>query len=199
MEIITGPVDEGRIDQLARQVFEESIALLGGLKKLVQYRNLTWLPSLAEAAYVVVLAEEGHLTHKEIAAKLGITDQTAANILRADPEAVVGLLRGEIEPKEVDTHKAGALAKMAYRNLKSRGFETGTWIDVESARVLEILWAFNVLTHLRGVDFPADQETLLQKLRGIKIKGRPIEDLKIDYPVKTPAELLHKLKLAAEG
>lgn len=202
MEVITGPVDENRIHEMARAVFEESIALLGGLPKLVEYRNLTWLPSLAEAAYVIVLSEEGKMTHKEIAAKLGLTDQTVANILRADPELMEKFLRGEMELKEVETHKAGAIAKVAYQRLKSRGFEAGaTYLDVESAKVLEILWAFNVLSHLKGVHFPADKETLKERLAGLKVKGRPIEELleKIPSPVKSPAELLHKLKEAASA
>ncbi|HEB77120.1 MAG TPA: winged helix-turn-helix transcriptional regulator [Methylothermaceae bacterium] len=198
MEIITAPVDESRIDELARSVFDEAISVIGGLRKLIEYRNLTWLPSLAEAAYVIVLAEEGRLTHREIAARVGLTEPSVSNILRASPEAVEGFLRRELE--SVDTHKAGGIAKLAYRRLKSRGFPETVALDAESARILNILWAFNVLTHLRGVDFPVERVVLRERLTGMQVKDRPIEPLldKIDYPVRTPAELLHKLKQAAE-
>lgn len=199
MEVISNPMETQRIDELARMVFNEAVSALGGLKRLIEYRNLTWLPSLAEAAYVVVLAEESKLTHKEIAARLGLTDQTVANILRASPEAVEQYLKGELD--KVETHKAGAIAKLAYHHLKSRGFAESAVIDRESARILDILWAFNVLTHLRGVHFPVEREILQERLAGLKVKDKPIEPLleKLNYPIRTPAELLHQLKVAAEG
>ena len=87
MEIISKPMG-GNIDEMAEKVFMESIRILGGLKKLVEYRNLTWLPSLAEAAYVVVLKNEAAKTYSEIARTLGITEQTAKNVATADEEKV---------------------------------------------------------------------------------------------------------------
>ena len=110
----------GDIDKMAEKVFFESIRQLGGLKKLIEYRNLTWLPSLAEAAYVVVLKNEAMKTYKEIAQELGITEQTVKNIATADEEEVIKYIEGEIEerPKE---HIAGGLAKLAYKKLKEEG------------------------------------------------------------------------------
>lgn len=110
-------------DKLAEKVFMEAIKIAGGLRKLIEYRNLTWLPSLAEAVYVVVLKNEAALTNKEIAAKLGITEQTVANILRAEAEEVEKWLKGELV--EVDEHKAGALAKLAYEKMKKEEESAG--------------------------------------------------------------------------
>ena len=119
MEVIAKPKG-GDIDKMAEKVFFESIRQLGGLKKLIEYRNLTWLPSLAEAAYVVVLKNEAMKTYKEIAQELGITEQTVKNIATADEEEVIKYIEGEIEerPKE---HIAGGLAKLAYKKLKEEG------------------------------------------------------------------------------
>ncbi|HIP57906.1 MAG TPA: regulatory domain protein [Archaeoglobus profundus] len=119
MEVIAKPKG-GDIDKMAEKVFFESIRQLGGLKKLIEYRNLTWLPSLAEAAYVVVLKNEAMKTYKEIAQELGITEQTVKNIATADEQEVVKYIEGEIEerPKE---HIAGGLAKLAYKKLKEEG------------------------------------------------------------------------------
>jgi len=119
MEVIAKPKG-GDIDKMAEKVFFESIRQLGGLKKLIEYRNLTWLPSLAEAAYVIVLKNEAMKTYKEIAQELGITEQTVKNIATADEEEVIKYIEGEIEerPKE---HIAGGLAKLAYKKLKEEG------------------------------------------------------------------------------
>ncbi len=115
MEVITKPKG-GDIDKLARQVFDESINLLGGLRKLIEYRNLTWLPSLAEASFVLVLKNEAGLTNKEIAEKLGLTEQTVSNILRADSSMAEKIIK---EPDvKVETHKAGAIAKLAFERLR---------------------------------------------------------------------------------
>jgi len=57
MEVIKPSRDFSRIDELAERVFLEAVRSIGGLRKLTEYRNLTWLPSLAEAALVVVMRE----------------------------------------------------------------------------------------------------------------------------------------------
>jgi hypothetical protein len=197
MEVIKRPVG-GNIDKMAEKVFYESINLLGGLRRLIEYRNLTWLPSLAEAAYVVVLKNEAFKTYTEIARELGITEQTAKNIATADEEEVRRYIEGEEleRPKE---HIAGGIAKLAYSKLKKEGRLDSEEISIlkEEAEVLDIDWAVHVLAKIRGLDFPAEKEQLLARLSGAVIKGKKMEEIleKIEYPVKSPAELLHKIKI----
>ncbi|RUM35171.1 MAG: KaiC associated regulatory domain-containing protein [Archaeoglobus sp.] len=198
MEIIARPKG-GNIDKMAEKVFMESLSILGGLKRLVQFRNLTWLPSLAEAAYVIVLKNEAAKTYKEIAEFLGITETTARNIATADEEKVREYIEGELEerPKE---HIAGGIAKLAYTKLKESGklYESeDIVIGNREIEALDIDWAVHVLARIRGVDFPASRDILEEKLKGIVIKDKKIEDIlsKLEYPIKNPAELLHKIKL----
>ncbi len=196
-EVIARPKG-GDVDRMAEKVFHEAIRILGGLKKLVEYRNLTWLPSLAEAAYVVVLKNEAFKTYSEIARDLGITEQTAKNIATADEEEVLKYLEGELEerPKE---HIAGGIAKLAYRKLKEEGKLDTEEVEIkqEEMEVLDIDWAVHVLARIKGLDFPANREDLLRRLEGMIIKGKKVEEIldKLEYPVKSPAELLHKIKL----
>ncbi len=191
MEIISTPITKEDVDVVAERVFNESIKLLGGLRKLIEYRNLTWLPSLAEASYTVVLKEELFKTHYEIAEELGITEQTVKKILQADEELVEKYLKGELE--KVDEHKAGGIAKLAYKKVKN---EKGIFIKEEEMEVLGVEWAIKVLIRLRGVDFPVKKEDLKEKLKGIIIKGKPVEEIleKMEFPLKTPAEVLHQIK-----
>ncbi len=195
MEVIARPKG-GNVDKMAERVFQESIKILGGLKKLITYRNLTWLPSLAEAAYVVVLKNEALKTYSEIAKELGITEQTVKNIATADEEEVKKYLEGEIE--KVDEHKAGGIAKLAYRKLKEEGKLEGEEVEIyhDEIEALGIDWAIHVLARIRGLDFPVDKDALLERLKGLIARGKPIEEIleKIEYPVKNPAELLHKIK-----
>jgi len=193
MEIISKPMG-GNIDEMAEKVFMESIKLLGGLKKLVEYRNLTWLPSLAEAAYVVVLKNEAVKTYGEIARMLGITEQTAKNIATADEEKVKNyIMEGGERPNE---HIAGGIAKLAYRALKQRGELDKIELKKEEAEALGIDWAVHVLAAIKGMDFPAEKEALMERLKGMSIMGKDAKEIleAIEYPVKNPAELLHKIK-----
>ena len=167
MEVISSPVEKIDVDALAEQVFQESISILGGLKNLMEYRNLTWLPSLAVAAYVVIMKEEMMKTHKEIAYELGLTPQTVQNILRAKSEEVQKLIRGEVE--KVDEHKAGGIAKLAYERVKK---EKIIIIRERELEVLGVEWVIKVLTRLRGADFPLDKNQLGEKLRGVIIKEK---------------------------
>ncbi|MEM1658334.1 MAG: hypothetical protein QXK94_04785 [Candidatus Jordarchaeales archaeon] len=191
-------------DRMAMKVFMEAIASAGGLKKLIEYRNLTWLPSLAEAAYVVVLKNEATLTDYQIAEKLGITEQTVKNILKADTSKVADYLKGMAE--KVDEHKAGGLAKIAYEKLKKEGRLEAEEITHNEARSIEkslnveFLWAIQVLSRIRGLDFPVEKKELQERLVGISVKGKPVEEIldKMEYPVKSPADLLRKIKQAAE-
>ena len=193
MEIIT-KAKGGNVDEMAEKVFMESIRILGGLKKLVEYRNLTWLPSLAEAAYVVVLKNETIKTYGEIAEILGITEQTAKNIATADEEKVKSyLIGGGEKPNE---HIAGGIAKLAYKTLKQKGELKKIEMKEEEVEALGIDWAIHVLVAIKGIDFPAEKEVLKEKLHGMKIMERDVEEIleEIEYPVKSPAELLHKIK-----
>jgi len=194
-EVIAKPKG-GSVDKMAEKVFYESINLLGGLRKLIEYRNLTWLPSLAEAAYVVVMRNEAMKTYGEIARELGITEQTVRNIANADEREVMKYLEGELEkPRE---HIAGGIAKLAYRKLKEEGRLDSEEVEIKQAEVevLEIDWALQVLRRIKGLDFPAEKEKLLERLKGIVIKGKKIEELleKLSYPINTPAQLLHEIK-----
>ncbi|RLJ00227.1 MAG: regulatory domain protein [Candidatus Aenigmatarchaeota archaeon] len=116
MEVIDKPRAKNT-DKLAEELFIRSLKILGGLKKLVEYRNLTWLPSLAEAAYVVVLRNEALKGYQEIARELGITEQTVKNIINADEEKVMEYLEGELEEKPSE-HIAGGIVKYAYKKMK---------------------------------------------------------------------------------
>jgi probable regulatory domain-containing protein len=84
IEITGVPTSEAGADleQLVTRVFFKAIDLLGGLSKLTEFRTLTWLPSLARAAYVVVLREEYLRTEEEIAQKVGLTKNTVRSIPR---------------------------------------------------------------------------------------------------------------------
>ncbi len=196
-EVIARPKG-GDVDKMAEKVFHESIRLLGGLRKLVEYRNLTWLPSLAEAAYVVVLKNETFKTYSEIARELGITEQTAKNIATADEEEVRKYIEGELDEKPKE-HIAGGIAKLAYRNLKEEGRLDTEEVEIrqEEMEVLDIDWAVHVLARIKGLDFPVGKEQLAERLEGLIIKGKKVEEIleELEYPVKSPAELLHKIKL----
>ncbi|MCD6573805.1 MAG: KaiC associated regulatory domain-containing protein [Thermoplasmata archaeon] len=193
MEIIKKPVG-GNIDEMAEKVFMESIKLLGGLKKLVEYRNLTWLPSLAEAAYVIILKNEAMKTYGEIAAMLGITEQTAKNIATADEKKVKEYIMGKEEQSK--EHIAGGLAKLAYKKLKEEGGFESFEMGMKEAEALDIAWAVHVLAKIKGLDFPVRKDKLIERLHGMTIKGKSMEEIldRIEHPIQSPAELLHKIK-----
>lgn len=114
IEVTPQPPD---IDQRALRVFLKAIGLVGGPRQLVELRRLTWLPSLMEAAYAVVLAEEHHWSAEEIARFLGVSTAALRHLLRAPEVAVLERLRGE-EPSEHNVHVAGGLAKLALDALR---------------------------------------------------------------------------------
>ncbi len=203
MVIEVRPIEED-YEILATRVFLKTLDIIGGLKKLVEYRTLTWLPSLARSAIVVVLREEFFKTDEEIAAEVGLTKQTVRNILRADPEAALQKLQSmeeftDEERKNVPVHLAGGLAKRAYELIKYKGEEPQIALlyTSQTAQALEVPWAYAVLKSLKGTDFPVlSPETLKAKLAGISIKGKPAEEVVylISYPVSNPAELLKKIR-----
>jgi len=192
------------VESLVTRVFLKAIDLLGGLHKLAEYKTLTWLPSLARAAFVIVLREEFLKTEEEIAEFVGITRQTARNILRADPELALYKLQHfeeltKEEKKQLRVHTAGGIAKIAYKKVKE-GEEPKVFHDfcTIAAEALEVPWAYLILKKIKGTDFPIDKaEVIVEKVKGVVIKGLPAEEVvqKIEYPVKNPADLLHKVKV----
>jgi probable regulatory domain-containing protein len=192
------------LEALVSRVFLKAIDLLGGFSKLVEYRTLTWLPSLVRASYAVVLREEYLKTEQEIAQQVGLTVQTVRNILRADPTITMEKIKRleellQEERKEMKVHTAGGLAKLAYKLIKEGHEESKIFMDYceRIAYALDIPWAYMTLRRLKGVDFPIrSPQEIKEKLSGIFIKGRPAEEVisQIEYPIKNPAELLHKIK-----
>ncbi|SHK22533.1 bacterio-opsin activator [Thermocrinis minervae] len=202
-------MDQKELEHLASRVFFKAIDLLGGLNKLTEYRTLTWLPSLARAAYVVVLKDEYLKSEEEIAQKVGLTKNTVRNILRADPTAALEKLKrleelvGE-EKKELKVHTAGGIAKLAYKMVKEGG-DAETLIHYcervaeDIVKTLDIPWAYVVLKHSKGTKYPIQDPSILsEKLKDIKIKGIDAQEIiqKLHYPIRNPAQLLHEIKLA---
>ncbi len=190
------------IDALAIRVFLKALEIIGGPRKLILYRNLTWIPSLLEAAYAVVLANEYLKTEDEIAAFTGLTRQTVRNILRADPELVLKKLEGELQEKSVKAHTAGGLAKLAYQEIKEGRDNLSIFADLvmQGADALGIAWPIEVLKRIKGMDFPIEKEELKERLKGLKIKDKFIETLLegLSYPLKSPAQLLKELRMQLE-
>ena len=111
-----------RYDALVCKINEKAIMLLGGPRHLILHRNLTWLPSLVEAAYVWLLYDMAGKTQKEIASLLGLTTTTVSKILSAKVEEVKKKI---MDGEDIDTHVAGGLARWAYEELKKEGLLNG--------------------------------------------------------------------------
>ncbi|MEZ0344160.1 MAG: bacterio-opsin activator [Caldimicrobium sp.] len=200
-------VSEQEIEHLVTRVFFKSIELLGGLSKLAEFRTLTWLPSLARAAFVVVLKEEYMKTDEEIAQKVGLTKNTVRNILRADPELALHKIKAmeemlAEEARELKVHTAGGIAKLAYKEIKE-GREAQTLlyycslVATDLVKALEVPWAYMVLKKSKGLSYPVNSsEELKEKLSGLTIKGISIGEIAdhLHYPIKTPASLIHEIK-----
>ncbi len=203
MVIEVEPVEED-VDAKVMRVFLKSIEILGGPRKLIEHRNLTWLPSLMMASYAIVYSKEKLYSAEKIAEILGATKQTIQNILRADPEVIKEKLQSLAEEKDEEkkTHNAGALAKLAYQEILEGRDEINIAIEItkQTAKSLGADWAFHLLTKIKGTDFPVSKEDLKSKLQGMVIKGKNIEEIleKLEYPIKTPPELLHKIREALE-
>jgi len=203
MIVLSGEeVKEKNLDALAFRIFLKSLEILGGPRKLIEYRNLTWLPSLMAASYTLVLFHEASKTEEEIADFLGITKNTVKNILRANPEIVKKRLEDEIKGGKSRVHIAGAIAKLAYEEIK----EGRDYLEVfaqylkdlfEKSEIFEIQWPVEVLLKIKGTDFPIKSaSTLKKKLKGLKIEGKEAEKIisKLKFPIKDPASLLHQIK-----
>ncbi|MFN3568417.1 MAG: bacterio-opsin activator, partial [Caldimicrobium sp.] len=172
-------VSEQEVEHFATRVFFKSIELLGGLNKLVDFRTLTWLPSLVRAAYVIVLKEEYMKSDDEIAQKIGIAKNTVRNILRADPELALNKIKAleeliSEEAKDLKVHTAGGIAKLAYKEIKA-GHEAQTLnyycslVLTDVLKDLNIPWAYLVLGKSKGLKYPVTSPNpLKEKLEGIK-------------------------------
>ncbi|WP_281951678.1 bacterio-opsin activator [Nitrosophilus kaiyonis] len=210
--VLTGAglnIDEKGVERLVERVFYKAIDLLGGLKKLAEFRTLTWLPSLARASFAIVLREEYLKTEDDIADYVGLTRNTVRNILRADPEAAmykiehIDELTSE-EKQQMKVHTAGGVAKLAYKLVKE-GQDSQTMLEfcheiageVIKAAKCEAPWAYVVLKHTKGISYPiANSQELENLLKGIDIKGYDGLDVakNLSYPIKNPANLLHEIK-----
>ncbi len=201
MPIEIKPIEDD-VESKVLRLFLKTIELLGGPRKLVEYRNLTWLPTLMLASYAVVYHKDKHYPADHIAKVLGISTTTARNILQADETIAMERIKAMTENKEVSeekkTHMAGALAKIAYREIMQGKDEINLMMHLvkETSKSLGAEWAVKILSMLKGADFPLTKENLLARLKGVKIRGVPIEEIakKLSYPIHTPAELLRKIK-----
>jgi probable regulatory domain-containing protein len=192
------------VEHLTTRVFLKAIDILGGLQKLAEYRTLTWLPSLARASFVIVLREEFFKTEEEIAEIVGISKNTVRQILRADPQLALYKIQHmeELtaeEKKQLKVHTAGGVAKIAYKLVKEgqepKIFEYYCTLTTEA---LEIPWAYLLLKKIKGTHFPIKSaEEIKEKVKGLVIKNIPMEEIlnHLEYPIKNPADLLHKVKL----
>lgn len=207
IQIGTPVVSDVEVEHLVNRVFFKAIELLGGLSKLAEFRTLTWLPSLARAAFVIILKEEYMKTDEDIASRVGLTKNTVRNILRADPELALQKIKTmeelvNEEARELKVHTAGGIAKLAYREIKA-GHDAQILLQYFSTlaedlvRGLDIPWAYLVLRKTKGIKYPIHSaEELKEKLDGLIIKGIPAEEIinNIQYPIKTPATLIHEIK-----
>ncbi len=203
MVVIVGALHQN-VEALVTRVFLRAIDILGGLSKLTEYRTLTWLPSLARAVYVVVLREEYLKTSDEIAQAVGLTKQTVQNILRSDIDLALEKLKRmeellQEEAKELKVHTAGGIAKLAYKQVKEGHEEPHVFLEycIQTAQALDIPWAYMLLKRLKGTDFPLNSaDDIKERVRDVYIKGRRADEVlsELDYSIRTPAELLHRIK-----
>ncbi len=167
------------LDGLAIRVFLKALEILGGPRKLIELRNLTWITSLMEASYAVVMWEELKKTEDEIAGFLGLTRQTVRNILRADPELVMQKIEGELKDKSTKAHTAGGLAKYALSEIRAGRDNLSVFMTAfeQAFTDLGVEWPVHILRRLKGTDFPVSKEDLSLKLNGLKILGTDIEEI----------------------
>ena len=186
------------LDGLAIRVFLKALEILGGPRKLIELRNLTWITSLMEASYAVVMWEELHKTEDEIAEFLGLSRQTVRNILRADPELVMQKIEGELKDKSRRAHTAGGLAKYALSEIKAGRDNLTVFMQAfeQAFSDLGVEWPVHVLRRLKGTDFPISKADLSIKLKGLKILGTDIEEILSDIDVEvfeSPRDVLRTI------
>jgi probable regulatory domain-containing protein len=197
---------EENIKYMAERVFFKSIDLLGGLDKLAQYRTLTWLPSIARAAFAIVLKEEYLKTEDEIAEFIGLTRNTVRAILRADPNMAMYKIEhfDELtteEKQNLKVHTAGGIAKLAYKLVKE-GQDSQTVMEYcrsiaqEAVAQCDAPWAYLVLKNTKGTKYPIQSAEELKNIEHLEIKGIKAKEIlpNLHYPIKNPAMLLKEIK-----
>jgi len=184
---------EKKRDREVLKMLLEVIEILGGPRRISEYRNLTWIPSIIKASYALLLQEAGK-TQEEIARELGVTKATVQKMLRSDESEVLKKIKGEIA-EEFDEHVAGGLAKLAWKRVREKEAEEEIESVTKTAEILGADWAVRIAERLRGLDFPVEREQLEQRLKGLVIREIPIEEIleELDYPMKSPADLLHQV------
>ncbi|GIX40394.1 MAG: hypothetical protein KatS3mg129_0127 [Leptospiraceae bacterium] len=198
------------IDELALRVFLKALEILGGPRKLIEYRNLTWLPSLMAASYAVCL-EDQNKTQEEIAEFLGLTKYSIRNMLKADPEVIKERLNNEIENlTEIEReenkreHTAGGLAKLAFEEIKYNRDNLQLFMHfLKEASNIEVFqkdigWSILVLKRIKGLDFPISKDTLIEKIKEIEFNSKSILEIKDKLPEQfnNPSEILKSIKQA---
>jgi probable regulatory domain-containing protein len=205
--ILNIKTNDKEIKYLAERVFFKSIDLVGGLDKLAEFRTLTWLPSLARAAFVIVLKEEYLKTEDEIAKFVGLTRNTVRQIVRADPNLALYKIQhleelSEEEKKQLKVHTAGGIAKLAYKLVKN-GEDSQTLMEYCRGMAEGIVkecdapWSYLVLKNLKGVTYPINSaDEIIERFKHLSIKGINATEIikNITYPVKNPAEFLKEIK-----
>ncbi len=203
MVMVQDEIREVTPDAMAMRIFLKALELAGGPQKLIEYRNLTWIPSLLQAAYALVLSREFNKTAEEIAETLGVSTQTVRNILHASVEKVKEKLAAELDARDVKVHTAAGLAQWAYQEIQSGNdsvhFLESTFRQVSD--LLDIAWPLEVLVRLRGKKFPIPRQELTGLLKGVQVEGKPVEELINQLPetIASPAQLLKSLKRSAEN
>lgn len=69
-----------------------------------------------------------------------------------------------------------------------------------ASKARTVNWAVDVASRLKGVQFPIDEHQAREKLQGMMVKGKDIDEVlsRVDFPVDTPASLLHQISDASE-
>ena len=183
-------LDEERDERVLKMLIE-ALRILGGPKKIILFRNLTWITSFLRASYALILKDAGY-TYDAIAEELGITKATVQRMMSADPNIVLKKIQGELTGEEIDEHIAGGLAKLAYKAMKTRVIEEEIKSVSETAEVFGVEWAVKTLELIKGLDFPVDKETLQERLRDVYIFNIPAKEIleELSYPIESPAKLV---------
>ena len=127
-------------------------------------------------------------------------------MLSADPEIIKKKIEEEIEDESVRVHNSGAIAKLAYNEIK----EGRDYLPIfaqylsdlaDSSQSFKSAWPIEVLLKIKGIDFPINSPSLLkEKLKGVIVEGVEIEKKieNLQYPINNPAQLLHQIRIAIE-